>query len=125
MGQISSKLRKWEHEDQEGLTYWCQGCKSHHQIRTKGPTTWGWNGDAERPTFTPSVLVTGRDFTPKGWADYEAWLANGCPTLRADQSFESKDLRCHTFITDGMVQFLGDCTHELAGQTLPLPDLPN
>jgi hypothetical protein len=23
-----------------------------------------------------------------------------------------------------MVQFLGDCTHALAGQTLPLPDLP-
>lgn len=26
--------------------------------------------------------------------------------------------------TDGMVQFLGDCSHALAGQTLPLPDMP-
>lgn len=32
--------------------------------------------------------------------------------------------RCHTFITDGKVQFLSDCTHALAGQTLDLPELP-
>jgi hypothetical protein len=32
--------------------------------------------------------------------------------------------RCHTFITDGTVQFLSDCSHALAGQTLDLPELP-
>jgi hypothetical protein len=29
---------------------------------------------------------------------------------------------CHSFITDGRIQFLGDCTHRLAGQTVPIPD---
>ena len=29
---------------------------------------------------------------------------------------------CHSFITDGRIQYLGDCTHPLAGQTLDLPN---
>ena len=29
---------------------------------------------------------------------------------------------CHSFIRDGRIQFLGDCTHHLAGQTVDLPD---
>lgn len=29
---------------------------------------------------------------------------------------------CHSFVTDGRIQFLGDCTHSLAGQTVDLPD---
>ena len=125
MGQISSKLRKWEHEDQEGLTYWCQGCKSHHQISTKGPTTWGWNGDAERPTFTPSVLVTSGHFVAGQPQPPDCYVCNENAANPAEDHDGYKCQRCHTFITDGMVQFLSDCTHELAGQTLPLPDLPN
>lgn len=122
MGQLSSKLRTIEGDR---LGYWCQGCESLHQVAVgEGPRPrWGWNGDAERPTFTPSVLVTGRDFTEKGEADFEAWHAAGCP--KPVPEFESKDIVCHTFITDGRVQFLGDCTHQYAGQTLDLPDLPN
>jgi len=30
---------------------------------------------------------------------------------------------CHYFLKGGMLQFLGDCTHTLAGQTVPLPEL--
>ena len=30
---------------------------------------------------------------------------------------------CHSFVTDGRIQFLGDCTHDLAGHTVELPDL--
>jgi hypothetical protein len=28
--------------------------------------------------------------------------------------------RCHSFITDGKIEFLSDCTHSLAGQTVEL-----
>jgi hypothetical protein len=35
------------------------------------------------------------------------------------QSVEYK--RCHSFVTDGRIQFLGDCTHHPVGQTVPLP----
>jgi len=100
MGQVSAKLRLVQNG---GLMYWCQGCAERHIVRTgagDGPR-WGFNGDFAAPTFTPSVLITWRD--PDG---------------------QIPDEVCHTFITAGMVQFLGDCTHALAGQTLELPDLP-
>lgn len=29
---------------------------------------------------------------------------------------------CHSFIKDGKIQFLNDCTHELAGQTVDLEE---
>ena len=32
---------------------------------------------------------------------------------------------CHTFIRAGQIEFLGDCTHALKGQTIPLPPLPD
>lgn len=130
MSQLSGKLRKWADSatGREGLIYYCQGCQSHHSITTQGAGAWGWNGDVDKPVFTPSVLVTGKDFTEKGDADYAAWHAAGFPD-RNGVPFESKDIRCHTFVgcngaQPGEVIFLSDCTHALAGQVLPFADLP-
>jgi len=55
---------------------------------------WTWNGSMESPTFTPSLLVF-KDFP---------------------------ELRCHSFVTDGKIQFLSDCHHSMAGQTVEIPD---
>ena len=55
---------------------------------------WAWNGSMDRPTFTPSLLCNQHD-----------------PASR-----------CHSFVTDGRIQFLSDCYHALAGQTVDLPD---
>jgi hypothetical protein len=107
----SSKLRRWVASDATaGYMYWCQGCECHHSVRTEGQSRplWGFNDNLDAPTFTPSVLVrTGRAVNPAFQPE-----PGDPPEI------------CHTFITDGMVQFLSDCTHALAGQTLPLPDLP-
>lgn len=32
--------------------------------------------------------------------------------------------RCHSFLRVGIFQFLGDSNHPLAGQCVPIPDLP-
>ena len=66
------------------------------------PTLGGYNGDAEKPTFTPSVLVT--------YNGSDAGKDGAPPSV------------CHSFVTDGRIQFLADCTHALAGQTVGLPD---
>lgn len=83
-----------------GLWFHCPGCGRGHRVMTKeyndGPTQWEWNGDLVKPTFSPSILTW--------WTEGE----------------EKKDCRCHSFVTDGMIQFLSDCTHALAGQTVPL-----
>ncbi len=124
MSQLSRKLR-----DVQGpaLSFWCQGCNEAHTVGV-GPSGWSWNGDAEKPVFSPSVLVTGRSFTAKGEADFEAWHAAGCP--KPAPAFEAADRRCHTFVgcngaQPGQIIFLGDCTHALAGQTVELADWPD
>ena len=120
MSALSNILRASEGNS---LLFWCPGCNEAHRIQHgSGPgPRWGWNNSVDKPTFTPSILVTGTDFTEKGEADFEAWHAAGCPH-RNGAPFESRSIVCHSFVTDGRIQFLGDCTHHLAGQTVDLPE---
>jgi Family of unknown function (DUF6527) len=126
MGLLSPILRN---SADKRLTWWCPGCNRAHQVpaviqgaplaapdATDPDWTppreyyeardgaWTWNGSAARPTFMPSVLVT-----------YNGADANqpGRPPAV-----------CHSFVVDGQMQMLGDCTHALAGQTVPIPPWP-
>ena len=79
----------------------CPGCKLSHSVFYERPAEsprpiWTWNGSLEKPTFSPSVNVR--------WHK-----TNHPPTI------------CHSFVRDGNIEFLYDCTHELAGKTVPLP----
>jgi hypothetical protein len=118
MGKLSQVLRNVEGD---GLMFWCPGCDGAHMIRHgDGPgPRWAWSGNAEKPTFSPSILVRGTEITPKGRADLDAWRAAGCP--RPAPELETVPTVCHSFVTDGRIQFLNDCTHSLAGQTIDLP----
>ena len=112
MGMLSRKLRNLEGGR---LSYWCQGCERLHSVAVgegSGPR-WGWNGDVEKPTFTPSVLTRVIRATRQE------------PPIDPSGVQTHVHQICHTFITDGRVQFLNDCTHQYAGQTLDLPDLPD
>ena len=84
----------------------CPGCGSYHGVWTTEKNdrsaVWSFNGNMEKPTFSPSILVR--------------WTRT-CP--------EIKDMVCHSFVTDGMIQYLSDCTHKLAGQTVELPKIEN
>lgn len=76
--------------------HYCPGCGHLHIIHVSRQNNvgaqWQWNGDADKPTFNPSVHIQGR---------------------------------CHYFLKDGMIEFLSDSTHKLAGQTVPLPEVPD
>lgn len=105
-----------------GIEWVCPGCQLlHHQLDglhilpvdwtpeglQRSPnirgTSWGFNGNLDRPTFTPSVL-----------SRWNAWTGRDTPP---------RDCVCHSFVTDGRIQFLPDCTHALAGQTVDLPEI--
>lgn len=117
MGQVSAKLRRGE----DGFSYWCQGCEEPHGVKVPG---WSFDGDLVRPTFSPSVLVTSGHYTP-GWAGSNCWCTYSADLVaKGGPPSAFTCYRCHTFIQAGMVRFLGDCTHALAGLTLDLPDLP-
>jgi hypothetical protein len=101
----------------------CPGCNDTHHFQTGHPEgpNWAFNGDVEKPTFAPSLLVRTGHFTNSHkegdhcWCTYEKDYGEKPP-------FDC--YRCHSFVTDGKIQFLGDCTHRLAGRTVDLPDIP-
>lgn len=55
---------------------------------------WEWNGSLDKPTFAPSLLVNQHDDSQ----------------------------RCHSFVRGGKIEFLSDCFHSLAGQTVEIPE---
>ena len=98
----------------------CPGCNEAHVIAVdrarpqRNGAVWGFNGDYERPTFTPSVLMRRTDYEPAVTAEnIDEWRRAPWPQSPVERV-------CHSFVTDGQIQFLGDCTHALAGQTVPL-----
>lgn len=84
----------------------------------EGPR-WGYNDNHAAPTFTPSILIRSGHFIP-GHKGPECWC-----TSAEGKEWGFKCAVCHSFVTDGKILFLGDCTHALAGKTVELPDLPD
>ena len=98
------------------VAFRCPGCHRSHQVGIEPPATviWDFNGSGDAPTFTPSVLVQGSARLTED--EYQRVMAG--------ESVQTAKTVCHSFVTDGRIQFLGDCTHALAGQTVDLPDWP-
>ena len=103
MSALGSKLRSLE---AGRVMFWCPGCNQAHQVTVfddpnrQGPI-WGFNGDGDAPTFTPSIFVN-----PPG------------------QFHNPGVTSCHSFVTEGRIHFLEDSTHWLAGHTVALPLWP-
>lgn len=80
-------------EDNLHLLMWCVACKNLHVIHVAGENPWEWDGDELKPTINPSILVF---------------------------AYPNHQPRCHSFVRDGMWQYLSDCEHDMAGQTVPM-----
>lgn len=109
--------------DTKRVMFWCLGCDMAHPINVEGGpgASWSWNGSFEKPTFTPSVLVQFDRLSAEGRAKDKAFHAeHGRYMTHQELPYDIKHV-CHTFVTDGRIQYLGDCTHALAGQTIDLP----
>ncbi len=120
-----AKIRK--EDKREGLNdpdyiFYCVGCKCDHGIWTEKKNrkgaTWTFNRDMDKPTFNPSLLINWVEWPKDPKRDEKGNLI-----LQADGRVEgTKDMVCHSFIRDGFIQYLGDCTHKFAGQTIELPE---
>lgn len=89
-----AKAKRWRNR----LLFDCPGCEYSHQVIVEGPEAWEWNGSLDSPTIKPSILVNQGKQNPSAFV-------------------------CHSYVTDGKIQFLNDCDHKLAGQTVDLPDI--
>lgn len=79
----------------------CPACGYGHFFRTvphDNLPVWTFNGDREKPTFADSMLVNANVTSPGA-------------------------VRCHSFVREGRIEFLSDCSHPLAGQTVDLPEI--
>lgn len=92
--------------------FWCPGCDEMHMVNTDMSIrpAWEFDGRYDWPTFSPSILVTG---TRRVTDDEHA-------RIMAGEKIEPTPRVCHSFVREGNIQFLGDCTHHLAGQTVRL-----
>ena len=93
------------YDDDVSYMFYCPGCEQYHVYTTKNSNLcWKFNGDMEKPTFTPSLLT---------WKDAKDDISAS---------------RCHLVITDGKIAYCRDCTHKYAGQTIDMepenPDRP-
>lgn len=118
MGELSSILRSL----QGGLiAFWCPGCDEAHTVKVVDGA-WDWNNDPEKPTFNPSILLTGGHYNPNWKQGDGCWCTYNQEHPGEESSFHCK--RCHSYVRDGNIIFLTDCTHALVGQTVPLPPFP-
>lgn len=94
-------------ERYQALAFICPGCIGRgggtglHMLPVNTTTqspSWEWNGDLEAPTLSPSILTKWE--SPK-----ETFI-------------------CHGYLRAGVFEFLDDCTHEFAGEKVPLQELP-
>jgi hypothetical protein len=98
----------------------CPGCKTQHYLNVdpkNGRPCWGFNNDFEKPTFTPSLLVRTGKYVPPDDTWYKSL------TAEQKENVDRHSAICHSFIKEGMIQFLSDCTHSMANQTVPLLEL--
>lgn len=109
----------------DAIVFWCPGCEQPTEdgIEMQGglhmlpvnsavkTPQWTWDGNLDAPTLSPSILTS--------MAHARRRSAPGEPLVDVGQ------FTCHSFIRGGQIEFLSDCTHALAGQTVPLPPLPD
>lgn len=74
----------------------CPGCGNSHGVWTQNHNVhtgakWQFNGDVNKPTVTPSILVRHNSFRS---------IVDGIGVTGTEYEHV-----CHTFITDGRIQF--------------------
>lgn len=94
----------------------CPGCGNLHAVpvseRGDG-RNWSFNGDMGRPTLAPSILARGTH--PPNDEELKR--------ITSGEKIEPRKYVCHSFVRNGNIEFLGDCTHALAGKTIELPEI--
>ncbi len=93
--------------------HWCPACSIEHPLPDDG---WTFNGDMDKPTFTPSFKHT-----------FVGRVAHGIyePDKEFDDAVVMTKLVCHYIITDGRIFFCPDSWHRRIDivPMLPFPDI--
>jgi len=113
---------KYRHERWWGVgvySFECPGCKFTHFINTdprnpaknKEKSVWGFNGNMDRPTFTPSILFRVGKYVPDLTPEQ---------ITHAEEMGPESNLVCHSYVMDGIIKILPDSTFN-GGKSFELP----
>jgi hypothetical protein len=105
------------------IGFYCPACGEIHWVPK---LRWSFNGDYERPTLHPSVIYTSGHycghFNPEKdtcWCkyneEYRKEFPDGPPS-------PFKCVLCHTWVKEGTIQYLSDCSHAFAGKVVDMHD---
>jgi transposase-like protein len=74
--------------------FYCPACNDFHGIYVNTDKySWNFDGNYDKPTILPSIKV----------------------------SHEGRDSYvCHSFIRNGKIEYLSDCSHNMAGKTVDM-----
>jgi hypothetical protein len=111
----------------QGYAWWCPACREMHPL----PDGWTFDGNLERPTFSPSfkhgpAIAIVKDESGE-WVG--RWFARDVAGNLVERvGLQPGDVPvmwcCHYIITAGQVAYCPDCTHEMKNTTIAMPDLP-
>jgi hypothetical protein len=148
----------YPHGDVQSVWTWCPGCESLHPFRLapgdERGVFWEWDGNLDRPTFSPSLLCHSSVHLCEGEHDpvpcedpdcaskshtlgavvdgvlrwrFPSGFPEGAEQVRAHTPPHTRDPAfgpCHSFLHGGRWQFLADSAHRLAGQQVDMVPLP-
>jgi hypothetical protein len=88
--------------------FFCPGCAEYHSVSTTRPnangTVFRISGTLQLPTVTPMINRSIEKFNSSKHANNPAHV-------------------CNSFIVEGKIRFLENCTHALAGRQVDLPNV--
>lgn len=101
--RIEHTPKLWSHKSSDGETFmfWCPGCGHGHTVPTP---RWGFNGDVNSPTFSPSV----RHYVTHNYEGGDG----------------REETLCHYHVKAGKIEYCNDCKHQFNGQTIDMVDIP-
>ncbi len=116
-------MAKAKKAGESSVSIFCPGCKQWHilPVRPAPSPSWKFNGDMDAPTFHPSLLIRSGCHAQHHKKGDPCWCAYNKENPEQPSGFSCGV--CHTFIKEGRIEFLSDCTRALAGQSVPLPDI--
>ena len=81
------------------IVWRCPACKCSHGVPIDGARKWDFNGNMESPSLSPSILISYGGANPPDRSNI-----------------------CHCFIRNGNIEYCSDCSHDLAGKTVEIPN---
>lgn len=109
----TSKLWERRSENKSYFLFWCPGCGHGHVFWCGSgfahPQHWSFNGNFEKPTFSPSLRMFVR-------------VAKEVDGKLVDTG--EQKTHCHLHVVDGELKYCSDNPHAMNGKTIPMQDIP-